>query len=165
MRPIGVPDAEWSIGYGATHEVDGLPLVASWGGGSYTARAVARVGRLLLREGDWDGTRLLSKEAVRQITQSAGLPGSCGMGWWTNGGGRYTKLSKDAYWGAGAGDQVLLVIPSLNLIMVRNGETLVPAPTPAARGARPDDVFVEYHDPRTRVLFEPLVAALTPAPR
>jgi len=32
MRPIGVPDAEWSVGYGETSEVEGLPLVASWGG-------------------------------------------------------------------------------------------------------------------------------------
>ena len=38
MRPIGVPDAEWSVGYGKTFTVDGLPLVGSWGGGSYTAR-------------------------------------------------------------------------------------------------------------------------------
>ena len=39
MRPIGVPDKEWSVGYGQTVTVDGLPLVGSWGGGSYTARA------------------------------------------------------------------------------------------------------------------------------
>jgi CubicO group peptidase (beta-lactamase class C family) len=41
MRPIGVPDAEWSAGYNQTFTVDGLPLVAAWGGGNYTARAVA----------------------------------------------------------------------------------------------------------------------------
>ena len=65
MRPIGVPDDEWSVGYGQTFTVDGLPLVGSWGGGGYTARAAARVGRLMLREGDWEGKQLLSKEAVR----------------------------------------------------------------------------------------------------
>ena len=56
MRPIGVDDQDWTIGYGATYTVDGLPLVATWGGGNYTARAVARVGRLVLRQGDWDGS-------------------------------------------------------------------------------------------------------------
>ena len=126
MRPIGVADEEWSVGYGKTFKVDGLPLVAGWGGGSYTARAVARIGRLLLREGDWDGKQLLSKEAVRQITSDAGLPGHCGMGFWTNADGRYPKLPKDTYYGAGAGDQLLIVVPSLNLIVVRNGETLAP---------------------------------------
>ena len=28
MRPMGVADEEWSIGYGKTFRVDGLPLVA-----------------------------------------------------------------------------------------------------------------------------------------
>jgi CubicO group peptidase (beta-lactamase class C family) len=159
MRPIGVPDAAWSVGYGKTYTVDSLPLVAAWGGGAYTARATARVGRLVLRGGDWDGERLLSRDAVRQVTGSAGLPGDCGMGWWTNAAGRYAKVPKDAVWGAGAGDQILLVVPSLNLIMVRNGQTLVPPPQPVA-GAQPD-VFTLYHDGRTKVLFDPLIEAVT----
>ena len=60
--------------------------------------------------------------------------------------------------GAGAGDQVLLVIPSLNLIMVRNGQTMEPGPSEPP--VRKDDVFTRFHDYRTRILFEPLVAAL-----
>jgi putative heme-binding domain-containing protein len=155
MRPIGVPDAEWLCGYGKTFTVEGLPLVGSWGGGSYTARAVGRIGRLLLRQGDWNGTRILSKEAVRQITGDAGLPGSCGMGFWTNAAGRYAKLPKDACWGAGAGDQVLLLIPSLNLIVVRNGETLAPPPADAK------EIFEEFHDARVRILFEPLIEVIS----
>jgi CubicO group peptidase (beta-lactamase class C family) len=158
MRPIGVPDNQWSCGYGKTFNVDGLPLVCSWGGGNYSARATASIGRLLLREGDWDGRRILSREAVRETTGSAGLPGDCGMGWWTNAAGRYAGLPRDAYWGAGAGDQLLFVVPSLNLIMVRNGQTIEPLP-----GEPPvpqDDVFTKYHDYRARVLFEPLVAAV-----
>jgi CubicO group peptidase (beta-lactamase class C family) len=157
MRPIGVPDNEWSIGYGKTYDVDGLPLVASWGGGSYTARAIARIGRLMMRGGAWDGTRVLSKEAVRQVTTTAGLPANVGMGWWTNAVGRYAKVPKDAFWGAGAGDQVVLVVPSLNLIMVRNGETLVPPP----EHADPADALTLFHDGRARVLFEPLIDAVT----
>ncbi|MBO0726951.1 MAG: serine hydrolase [Blastocatellia bacterium] len=155
LRPIGVSDDEWSAGYNRTFTVDGLPLVASWGGASFTARALARIGRLILRHGDWDGRRILSREAVRQITGDAGLPGHCGMGWWTNAAGRYEKLPKDAVYGAGAGDQVLLVIPSINLIMVRNGQTIEPPPLDAT------DVFAAYHDPRAKILFEPLVEAIT----
>ena len=154
MRPIGVSDDDWSVGYDQTFTVDGLPLVGSWGGGAFTARAVARIGRLLLREGDWDGRRILSRDAVRAITSDAGLPGDCGMGWWTNAAGRYAKLPTDAVYGAGAGDQLLLVVPSLDLIVVRNGQTLVP-PTPDA-----PDVFAAHHDPRAALLFEPLVAAV-----
>jgi hypothetical protein len=160
MRPIGAPDGEWSCGYGKTFLVDGLPLIGSWGGGSYTPRAAARIGRLVLREGDWDGQRVLSPEAVRLVTRSAGLPGDCGMGWWTNAAGRYTQVPKDAYWGAGAGDQLLFIVPSLNLIMVRNGQTI--APLPGEPAVRPDDVFTKFHDVRARVLLEPLIAAIEP---
>ncbi|MFN7928174.1 MAG: serine hydrolase [Blastocatellia bacterium] len=155
LRPIGVTDEDWSAGYGQTFMVDGLPLVASWGGGTFTARATARIGRLMLREGDWDGTRILSKAAVREVTGDAGLPGHGGMGWWTNADGRYSGLPKDAVYGAGAGDQLLLVIPSLNLILVRNGQTLLPPPPDA------NEMFTAYHDPRAKLLFEPLVAAIT----
>jgi Domain of unknown function (DUF4185) len=150
-----VPDAEWSVGYGKTFTVDGLPFVAGWGGGSYSPRAMARLGRLLLQGGDWDGKTILSKEAVRQITGDAGLPGHCGMGFWTNADCRYPKLPKDTYYGAGAGDQLLIVIPSLNLVVVRNGEALAPEP----KGAK--DVFEAFHDARVKVLFEPIVAAVT----
>jgi CubicO group peptidase (beta-lactamase class C family) len=151
MRPIGVADSEWSAGYGKTYTVDGLPLIPSWGGGSYTARAVARIGRLVLREGEWNGRRLLSKESVRAVTGDAGLPGNCGMGWWTNASGRYKKMPKDACWGAGAGDQLLFVVPSLNLIMVRNGETIAAPPADAV------DVLEKYHDQRAHLLLEALV--------
>jgi CubicO group peptidase (beta-lactamase class C family) len=158
MRPIGVSDQDWSVGYGQTFEVDGLPLVAGWGGGSYTARAMARIGRLLLRGGDWDGQRLLSSESVRQITGDAGLPGHCGIGFWTNADGRYARLPRDTYYGAGAGDQLLIVVPSLNLIVVRNGAALAPEPSNAK------DVFEAFHDQRVRILFEPVLDAITGAP-
>jgi len=159
LRPIGLADEDWSIGYGKTFLVDGLPLVAGWGGGSYTARAVARIGRLVLREGDWDGKQVLGKEAARQITGDAGLPGHCGMGFWTNADGRYPKLPRDTYYGAGAGDQLLIVVPSLNLIVVRNGETLAPEPK------NPKDVFEAFQDARVKVLFEPIIDAITDQPK
>jgi CubicO group peptidase (beta-lactamase class C family) len=155
MRPMGVADGEWSIGYTQTVSVDGLPLVCSWGGGNYTARAAAHVGRLMLREGDWDGKQLLSKDAVRQITTDAGTPGNCGIGWWSNNNARYDKLPSNAFWGSGAGHQILLVVPSLKLIAVRNGDALGPAK------AEPS----QYHEPVRQFLFEPLVASIIGAPK
>lgn len=116
LRPIGVADKEWSAGYGKPSVVDGLTLYGSWGGAAFMPRAAAKVGRLMLRQGDWEGRRILSKEAVRAVTSDAGQPGHCGMGWWSNGGGRFAGVPKDAYYGAGAGDQLVLVVPSLNLI-------------------------------------------------
>ena len=130
MRPLGVADAEWSVGYGTTVTVDGLPLVATWGGGSYSPNATARVGRLLLRKGDWEGSRLLSTSIIETATKHSGMPGHSGLGWWVNrvaGGARLWKSApEDAFGGAGAGQQLLLVVPSLDLIVVRNGRQLDP---------------------------------------
>jgi CubicO group peptidase (beta-lactamase class C family) len=136
MRPIGVKDSDWSIGYGKTFEVNGLNLVANWGGGSYTARATARVGRLMLRKGNWQGRQLVDSRWVEEVTRYTGTPlplserangnpaPASGLGWWTNFDGVWPKVPRDAFAGAGAGNQVLLVVPSLDLIIVRNGSDM-----------------------------------------
>ncbi|MDO8539180.1 MAG: serine hydrolase [Opitutaceae bacterium] len=150
MRPIGVPDAEWSVGYGQTVTVDGLPLVASWGGGGFTARATARVARLMLREGDWEGRQLIKREAVRAVTTDAGTPGNCGIGWWSNNDGTVAALPRDAYWGSGAQHQIVLVIPSLKVIAVRNGGSL--------------SASESHGRARDKFFFEPLIKALIGKP-
>ncbi len=134
LRPIGVQDGQWSIGYAHTYEVDGLNLVANWGGGAYTARAVARVGRLMLRKGNWQGKQLLKRRWVEKVIEYAGTPiparppgdpePACGLGWYTNFDAAWAKVPRDAFAGAGAGNQILLVVPSLELIIVRNGGDL-----------------------------------------
>jgi len=134
MEPIGAPDGEWNIGYGKGYEVAGLKIYANWGGGNYTARAIARVGRLMLRKGDWEGKQLISPEWVEKVVAYAGTPlpnrpsnnpqpGS-GLGWWTNFDGVWSSVPRDAFAGAGAGNQILLVIPSQNMVIVRNGSQL-----------------------------------------
>jgi CubicO group peptidase (beta-lactamase class C family) len=150
MRRIGVADEEWSVGYGTTYTVDGLPLVPAWGGASYTARAVARVARLLLRGGDWEGDAILSPAATRQITADAGTPGHGAIGWWSNNSGKYARLPRDAYWATGAGHQVVLVVPSLGLIAARHGKTL--------------NTGQEHHDALNTHLFQPLLDAVLADP-
>ncbi|MCP5515966.1 MAG: serine hydrolase [Verrucomicrobiales bacterium] len=152
FRRIGIADGNWNCGYGQTVEVDGLPLVAAWGGGNFTARALARVGRLMLRRGDWDGGRVLSEGAVEAITRPVGTPGGCGIGWWTNAGGRWPSLPRDAFAGGGAGHQILLVVPSLNLVAVRSGANL--DRVDSAEG---------FWDAAERHLFAPLMRAIEAA--
>ncbi|MBI4324945.1 MAG: beta-lactamase family protein [Chloroflexi bacterium] len=125
LEPLGVPESEWSVGYGTATPLDGLTLVADWGGGAYSPNATARVGRLMLLQGNWNGRPLLAASLVETVTAHAGLPNHSGLGWWVNremDGSRHWKAAPpDAFWGAGAGHQILLVIPSLDLIVVRNG--------------------------------------------
>jgi len=137
MRPIGVPEREWSCGYGKTFKIAGLDLVANWGGGAYSPNAVARVGRLFLRKGDWEGRRLIRREIVELVTRDAGGPTPkrvppegpfprSGLCWYVNSDGVWPRVPRDAFAGAGAGNQVLLVVPSLDLIVVRNGGRIEP---------------------------------------
>jgi CubicO group peptidase (beta-lactamase class C family) len=134
MSPLGVPEDEWSIGYEKTFHVDGLDLVPNWGGGSFTARAVARIGRLMLQKGEWEGHQLVSPARIMDAVSYAGTPlpprpagnpqPSSGICWWTNSDGVWHSIPRDAFAGAGAGNQLLLVIPSLDMIVVRNGGLL-----------------------------------------
>ena len=134
MNPIGVIDEDWSIGYGKGGEVEGLMLYANWGGGNYTARAVASVGRLMLHKGNWEGKQIIDSAWIETCTGYTGTPlpertednpepGS-GICWWSNFDGVWKSLPRDAFAGAGAGNQILLVVPSLDLIVVRNGSQL-----------------------------------------
>jgi hypothetical protein len=124
-RKIGIPDAEWSVGYSGPVRIDGLALIGTWGGATISPNATARIGRLMLRKGDWDETQVLPAAIVSAATRHAGLPNHSGLGWWVNrradGSRVLARAPDDAFWGLGAGGQFLLVVPSLDLIVVRNG--------------------------------------------
>jgi len=134
MRPIGVSDDDWSIGYGKAFTVDGLNLVANWGGGNYTPRAIARVGRLMLRRGNWEGMQLVDSALIDFVTAYAGTPEpprhskepnlASGLAWYTNYDGIWPKAPRDLFAGSGAGNQTLIIIPSLDMIIVRNGQDM-----------------------------------------
>ena len=151
MERMGVTDAEWSVGYGTTTTVDGLPLVATWGGGSYSPNAVARVGRLLLHRGKWVEEQVLAPTVVDTALRHSGMPGHSGLGWWVNPGADGTRLwrsaPEDAFGGAGAGQQLLLVVPSLDLIVVRFGGELDPA--------------LSFQEGLDRYVVAPVVRAIT----
>ena len=159
ITALGIGEGEWSIGYGATYEVDGLKLVANWGGGGFTARATARIGQWMLQRGEWNNRQLvkpeLSLEAVSdgRTPLPRRLPGNpaptSGLGWYTNFDGVWPKVPRDAFAGAGAGQQVLLVVPSLDLILVRNGGMM--------EDGDPDAVFWGGIE---RFVFNPVMEAI-----
>jgi len=94
---------------------------------------------------------VLSRAAAESVTSDAGTPGDAAMGWWSNNDGFCPRMPKDGFWGAGAGHQIVLVVPSLNLIAVRFGTVL--------------DSAIPYHDALRTHFFEPLMAAVTPGAR
>ena len=128
MRPLGLSEENWTIGYEQAYAVDGLDLYAAWGGGAYTARAAALVGQLVLNQGAWKDEVLFSPQTLRQVLapQPPYPPGrpAPASGWMTNANYLWDSLPRDAFVGAGAGHQVLLVVPSRGLVAVRFGSLL-----------------------------------------
>ncbi|HLK67604.1 MAG TPA: serine hydrolase [Bryobacteraceae bacterium] len=155
--PLGIPEKQWSIGYGRAYELDGLKLYANWGGATFTARAAARIGQLMMLQGKWNGRELLRRDVVHQVLTDQRMPHphrsatdpapASGLAWYVNADGVWPAAPRDAFAGAGASHQVIVVVPSLDLVVVRNGEALAPANTP-------------FWQPVYELLIKPLMEAV-----
>jgi CubicO group peptidase (beta-lactamase class C family) len=156
--PLGIPEGHWSIGYGRAYEVDGLKLYANWGGATFTARAAARVGRLMMLQGQWNGRELIRRDIVKKALSDQGLPRpprspsdpapASGLAWYTNTDGIWPAAPRDTFAGAGAQHQVIFAAPSLDLIVVRNGDALA-------------DTRDGFWGPVYELLVKPLTEAIT----
>ncbi|NND04904.1 MAG: serine hydrolase [Saprospiraceae bacterium] len=136
--PMGIGRSEFRFGYGGSYQIDGLDIVPGWGGGSIGASASAKIGRLMLNKGNWEGSQLLDSSVVRQVLSYAEtavperpmigditepVPATT-LGWYSNFDGVWKYVPRDAFAGAGAQHQLLLVVPSLDLIVTRFGDDL-----------------------------------------
>ena len=174
-EPLGILPQEISIGYGKTYRVNNLELVPSWGGGAFTANAAARLGRLMLHKGRWQGVTLLDSAWVERVTTYANtaIPGrdltkvseessirtknnpypATTLGWYSNFDGVWEHVPRDAFAGAGAGHQLLLVVPSLDLFVVRFGSDM-------SDKAKDEGFWLGAE----KYLFHPLMDAIVEAP-
>eukprot|EP01116_Phalansterium_solitarium_P013869 TRINITY_DN31311_c0_g1_i1.p1 TRINITY_DN31311_c0_g1~~TRINITY_DN31311_c0_g1_i1.p1 ORF type:complete len:480 (-),score=152.54 TRINITY_DN31311_c0_g1_i1:94-1533(-) len=120
--------------YSALMETDaaGTFIASSFGWAS--ARDWARFGLLFLNGGKWEGELLLPDNWVQYTaTPTPGaLQGSYGAHWWLNSGEllhnerrHFPKLPSDAFFAHGFEGQIILVIPSQELVIVRLGATTV----------------------------------------
>lgn len=96
----------------------------TWVGSSYlyaTARDFARFGELYLHDGVWDGQRLLPEGWVEYARTQCSVDPSDGQGygahWWIWN-DRHGTFAAQGYEG-----QLIAVVPSLDLVMVRLGKT------------------------------------------
>ena len=90
-----------------------------------TGRDWARLGNLYLRDGVWQGERILPEGFVEFVSTPApaweadGRPIYGGF-FWINSAGTY-PVPTDAYYMAGAGNQKTFIVPSHDLVIVRLG--------------------------------------------
>jgi CubicO group peptidase (beta-lactamase class C family) len=137
---IGTGDLSWRTNAfrSATLAVNGTPIarreLAS--GINANVNAMARVGLLMLNKGVWNNQSILSNAIVAkahtpppevanaQINDPTNYPGATanyGMLWWTNAGGQMADVPKDAYWAWGLHETFIIIVPSLDLVVVRAG--------------------------------------------
>ena len=97
--------------------------------------ALARIGYLYLRGGQWQGKEIIPQSFVdaarRPVPGVVGLPevidrhGNAsdhyGLLWWNNADGTLPEVPRDAYWSWGLHDSFIIVIPSLDIVASRAG--------------------------------------------
>jgi len=133
--PLGMSGVRWVW---RTAEV-GSATVVNYEYIEATALSAARFGLLAQRGGEWDGTQLVSADFMAEaVSPSQGLNSSYGFLWWLNGGAEsgghqqlfdglardgpyFPDAPPDAYAALGKDDQIVAVLPSLDLVVVRLG--------------------------------------------
>lgn len=139
FTPIGIKptDIVWRENSYRPHELNGVKRREFGSGFSANVHAMARIGYLYLHEGRWQDQQLIPSEFVqlvrRPAKELAGLPENEGnhgnasdhysLLWWNNGDGTIPALPRDAFWSWGLYDSLIAVIPSLDIVVVRAGQS------------------------------------------
>jgi CubicO group peptidase (beta-lactamase class C family) len=114
LDPIGVGRMDYKQSAGM-----GDYAWATAGNGLTSARDFARLGYLMLHEGDWNGSRIFPASWLQQFTTSPAYRNirsnvDCHWG---------NKFPADMYRTTGSGQNWALVVPSLDLVLTFNGRT------------------------------------------
>jgi CubicO group peptidase (beta-lactamase class C family) len=175
---IGITDASvipagslsWRENSQREHELNGVERRELASGIEASVDAMARIGYLFLRRGAWDAQHLLSESFVDTVrtpreevastvnadaTEFPSANENIGVLWQTNTSGELADVPRDAYWGHGLGDNLIVVIPSLDLVIARTGNDPDDPTLPQLRAERND------HEDVLRTLLTPIVQSVT----
>jgi CubicO group peptidase (beta-lactamase class C family) len=113
FRPIGIQAADWEW-----QRQNEIPL--SFSGLHITARAFARFGLMFMNGGKWQDEQIVPAAWVAEAGKpSQTMNASYGYLWWNNTTDKWPGVPKDAYASLGAFDNDMLLVPSLDLIVIR----------------------------------------------
>ena len=94
-------------------------------GSSYgwaTTRDWSKFGLLYLHKGNWNGEQIFDESWAKYVsTPSNGSSGEYGAHFWLNAGNRYADAPKDIYSCNGFQGQMVFIIPSHDMVIVRMG--------------------------------------------
>jgi CubicO group peptidase (beta-lactamase class C family) len=113
FKKIGIPRSDWTW-----EDRDGMPIPYS--GLHITARSLARFGLLFLNKGMWRGDKVISSTWVTEATHtSQELNPRYGYLWWNNSTQAWPGVPADAFAAMGKFDNDMLIVPSLDMIVIR----------------------------------------------
>ena len=135
---IGPDDLAWRDNAYRPKTIEGIPRREFGSGISANVDAMARIGYLVLRRGRWRGTQILPEtfvDACRTVPERVrGLPvvkpedygrasDHYGLLWWNNADGAVAGVPRDAFWSWGLYDSLIVVMPGLDLMAARAGQS------------------------------------------
>lgn len=120
FEPLGMHRAEWWVD-GAGHSLSFCCIDAP-------TRELAKFGLLFLRNGQWGSSSIVSPEWVERSTLGDRAPLNPGYAyqWWNRDIDPNSPLPSDVYSARGEDEQVIYVVPSLDLVVVRSGRFAKP---------------------------------------
>ena len=126
MDPIGASDTWQWHGYRNSYvEIDGQQMQsvsggAHWGGGLWISTLDhARIGLLMLNEGQWNGRQILSRDWIKQSVEPCSLNANYGLMWWLNAiGEQAPAASRSSFFAKGVGSNIIWVDPDNDMVTV-----------------------------------------------
>lgn len=114
--PIGIRSEDWTW-----ERREGLTLPYS--GCRTTGRSLGRIGLLVLHHGKWKDQQLAPAAWLTESTgPSQELNPSYGYLWWNNTTNKWPGVPKDAFAALGRWDNNIVVVPSLDLVVIRQSD-------------------------------------------
>ncbi len=111
FEPLGIKDVIW--------EADPQGYSDGWAGLYLHPRDVAKIGYLMLHQGQWEDMQIVSAGWVEEATQlekKTGRGDNYGYGWWVPPPTQFVEFAAE-----GRGGQYIRVLPELDMVVVTTG--------------------------------------------
>jgi CubicO group peptidase (beta-lactamase class C family) len=161
FEPLGITDFIW--------ESDPQGYSDGWAGLYLHPHEVAKIGYLMLHQGQWEDQQIVSAAWVKEATKlqkKTGRGDNYGYGWWVPPPTQFVEFAAE-----GRGGQYVRVLPELNLIVVTTGggfewNDIVPMLVPAmvnTSGSLPASLAsVEQLNTTVSAILQPPITQVVP---